>query len=88
MVAHVAYVQVLTLRVGISFIDLEHAQHNLNVQMGVTASFDQVRASMTATWNALLSRLSVDPATPKNDTVRRLHLSLRCYQAAGVVLHG
>ncbi len=62
--------QALELRVGISFIDATHAQGNYNAQLGGgTASFDSVRNTTSATWNQLLSRVSVSPATPQVDCV-------------------
>jgi putative alpha-1,2-mannosidase len=62
--------QDVELRVGISFIDVAHAKDNFNTQINATSTFVDIQAATYSQWNALLSRVSVDPATPQNDTVR------------------
>ncbi len=39
-------------------------------QMGLSASFDDVKTATTANWNTLLSRIAIDPNTPHDDAVK------------------
>lgn len=62
--------QVIELRVGISYIDGTHAKANLMAQQSNLAmSFDDIQTAASNTWNGMLSRLSVDPATSEIDRV-------------------
>jgi predicted alpha-1,2-mannosidase len=54
----------IELRVGISYLDVEQARHNAEVELG-ESTFDQIAAAADATWNTALNRVQVtaDPDT-------------------------
>ena len=63
--------QVLELRVGISYIDISHAKANLLAQQGgVDTPFDTVWNQTKSVWNSELGRLSIDPGTSTDEAVR------------------
>jgi len=55
---------VVELRVGISFIDVEQAQRNLDEEVG-DATFEEVAQAASDEWNAMLHRVQIeaDPTT-------------------------
>lgn len=59
----------LTVRIGISFISPLKARENLRNCVG-GKSFDAVRAETVGSWEALLSRIEIDPDT--HDDYRRM----------------
>ncbi|HKF31190.1 MAG TPA: GH92 family glycosyl hydrolase [Jatrophihabitantaceae bacterium] len=52
----------VTLRIATSFLSLDQAQHNLDLEVA-GKSFDDVRASARAAWNDRLGRISVQGAS-------------------------
>ncbi|TNF28664.1 MAG: glycoside hydrolase family 92 protein [Deltaproteobacteria bacterium] len=52
----------VTVRVGLSFIDMAQARTHLDAEVG-ERSFDEVRAAARATWNEALSRVKVRGGT-------------------------
>ncbi|MGI8607862.1 MAG: GH92 family glycosyl hydrolase [Candidatus Dormibacteria bacterium] len=56
--------QVVTMRVGISYVDLAGAENNLQQEIPATASFDAVRQAAHDTWNRHLHQLEVEGGAP------------------------
>jgi predicted alpha-1,2-mannosidase len=54
----------LELKIGFSYVSVKNAKENLEKEM-LNKSFAQVRAEATATWNTLLSKLTVSGGTEK-----------------------
>lgn len=54
---------VVTMRVGISYVDLAGAESNLATEIPPTRTFEQVKAAAQADWNRHLSDVAVDGGT-------------------------
>ena len=55
--------RVVTVRVGLSFVDEDGARRNLDAEAPQTRSFDDMRAAARAAWNHELSRVQVQGGT-------------------------
>lgn len=59
---------VLTLKVGISFVDQQGARNNFNAEIS-DKTFDTVRADATESWNAELSKIRIAGGSDEGKTV-------------------
>jgi len=57
-------VKPLELKIGFSFVSLENAKQNLEIEM-LNKSFNQVKAEADAEWEALLSKITVKGGTDR-----------------------
>jgi predicted alpha-1,2-mannosidase len=60
--------QSITVKVGISYVDLAGAENNLEVEAGAR-DFDQVRSDDSAKWNEALRVIQVTGGSPSNQRV-------------------
>lgn len=60
--------EVVTLQVGISFVDMEGAAKNLNTEIA-DKTFDEVKEEATELWNAALSRIHIAGGTETQKTI-------------------
>lgn len=60
--------QQVYLKVGISFVSVEHAKDNLNAEIPAF-DFDRVRADAVAAWNSALGAVELNGATAAQDTM-------------------
>ncbi|KAA6302298.1 MAG: hypothetical protein EZS26_001411 [Candidatus Ordinivivax streblomastigis] len=60
--------EAVTLKVGISFVDIDGAEKNFKAEM-VNRSFDEVRAEASSLWNKALSKISVTGGTEEQKIV-------------------
>ena len=58
----------LTLKIGFSFVSIENARQNLRTEIG-GRSFDDVRAQADKTWDNLLGHIQVEGGTEKERTM-------------------
>ncbi len=58
-----SHAQSITVKVGISYVDLAGAENNLNVEVG-DKSFNTIRSEAAKTWNDELSVVDVNGGTP------------------------
>lgn len=58
----------VTLKVGISFVDMEGAQRNFEAEIA-DKTFDQVRSHADSLWNRELSRIKVEGGTDEEKTI-------------------
>jgi predicted alpha-1,2-mannosidase len=56
------------LRIGLSFVSTQNAQQNLAQELG-SRSFEDVQRAATATWNQLLTKVSVKGGTAQQQTM-------------------
>ncbi len=55
--------RVITMRIGLSYVDLAGAKNNLAVEMG-GQRFSAIRRSASRAWNRVLSRITITGGTP------------------------
>lgn len=55
--------EAITIRVGLSYVGIAEAPANLDAEIPATRTFDQVRATATARWDADLGRIRVEGGT-------------------------
>lgn len=60
--------EVVTLKVGVSFVDMKGAEANFNAEVK-NKSFDQIRKNAETLWNKELSRIAVSGGTDDEKTV-------------------
>ncbi|GHT87981.1 hypothetical protein FACS189474_2230 [Bacteroidia bacterium] len=60
--------EVITLKTGISFVDMEGAEKNFKAEM-TDRSFDEVRAAARRLWDEALSKISVTGGTDEQKTI-------------------
>lgn len=53
----------LGVRIGVSYVSVDKARENA---MTVGTDFEKVESDLVATWNDVLSRIEIDPATPED----------------------
>ena len=58
----------LTLKIGFSFVSIENAKQNLRAELG-GKSFDQVRSDAEQTWEKILGHIQVDGGTETERTM-------------------
>jgi predicted alpha-1,2-mannosidase len=56
------------LRLGLSFVSMQNAQQNLTQELG-SRSFEEVQRAAAATWNELLTRVTVKGGTAQQQTM-------------------
>ena len=59
----------IEVQIGVSFVSIENARENLDVEQGGVFDFDKVRQDATALWSEDLSRIKVYGGTDEQKTV-------------------